>query len=198
MPASWQLRNKLQGIDAAGGQLRRQISSAEKIMSEHSSEAGRGPSHKWTEFGVGIVCILFGIITIIGSLKAGAGWGPDGPKSGFFPFYVGVIIVLASCVNCIQILMEQDDGQLFADWGQLRQVLSVLAPTTIYCLLIPYLGIYVASILLIALFMKWLGQYPWMTTAAVALGVPFAVYLFFEKWFLIPLPKGPLEELLGL
>lgn len=168
-------------------------------MSEHSSEAGhRGPSHRWTEFGVGVFCILFGIVTIIGSMKAGAGWGPEGPKSGFFPFYVGIIIVLASCVNCIQLLIEQDDGKLFADWGQLRQVLSVFIPTTIYCLSIPYLGIYVASIILIALFMKWLGQYPWTTTAAIALGTPFAVYMFFEKWFLIPLPKGPLEELLGL
>lgn len=144
-------------------------------MSEHSSGVGqRGPSHRWTEFGVGVFCILFGVITIIGSMKAGAGWGPDGPKSGFFPFYVGIIIVLASCVNCIQLLMEPDDGQLFADWGQLRQVLSVFIPTTIYCLSIPYLGIYVASVILIALFMKWLGKYPWTTTAAVALGTPFA------------------------
>ncbi len=168
-------------------------------MSEHSSGVNqRGPSHRWTELGVGLFCILFGAITIIGSMKAGAGWGPDGPKSGFFPFYVGVIIVLASGVNCIQLLMEPDDGQLFAEWGQLRQVLCVLIPTTIYALMIPYFGIYVASIILIALFMKWLGNYPWTTTAAVALGAPFAVYMFFEKWFLIPLPKGPLEELLGL
>ena len=64
--------------------------------------------------------------------------------------------------------MEPDDGQLFADWAQLRQVLCVLVPTTIYALMIPYLGIYVSSIILIALFMKWLGKYPWTTTAAVA------------------------------
>lgn len=168
-------------------------------MSEHSSGVGqRGPSHRWTELGVGAFCILFGAITIIGSLKAGAGWGPEGPKAGFFPFYIGIIIILASGVNCLQLLMEPDDGQLFADWGQLRQVMCVVIPTTIYTLSIPYLGIYVASIILIALFMKWLGKYPWTTTAAVAFGTPFAIYVFFEKWFLIPLPKGPLEDLLGL
>ena len=127
MPASWRHHNKFNkkilpgGLCAAGKGF-----SVGKKMSEHSSEVGqRGPSHRWTEFGVGVFCILFGVITIIGSIKAGAGWGPDGPKSGFFPFYVGLIIVLASCVNCIQLLMERDDGQLFADWGQLRQVLSV-------------------------------------------------------------------------
>jgi len=109
-----------------------------------------------------------------------------------------VIIVLASLVTCIQVFMESDDGQLFAEWGQLGQVMCVVVPTTIYTLSIPYLGIYVASIILIALFMKWLGKYPWTITAAIALGTPFAIYLFFEKWFLIPLPKGPLEDLLGL
>ena len=167
-------------------------------MTDHSETDARGPSHRWTELGVGIFCILLGAITIFGSIKAGIGWGAEGPKSGFFPFYIGIIIVLASAVNCIQLLREPDDGKLFSEWGQLRQVLCVLVPTTIYALSIPYLGIYVASVILIALFMKWLGKYPWSTTAAIAVGVPFAIYLFFEKWFLIPLPKGPLEELLGL
>ena len=92
------------------------------------------------------------MITIIGSIKAGIGWGPEGPKSGFFPFYIGVIIICASLVNCTQLLMEKDDGQLFSEWGQLGQVLCVLVPTTVYAILIPYLGIYVASVILIALF----------------------------------------------
>lgn len=167
-------------------------------MSEHSSGVEpRGPSHRWTELGVGLFCILLGAITIIGSMKAGIGWGPEGPKSGFFPFYIGVIIICASLVNCAQLLMEKDDGQLFSEWGQLGQVLCVLVPTTVYALLIPYLGIYIASFILIALFMKWLGKYPWTTTIIIAFGTPFALYMFFEKWFLIPLPKGPLEELLG-
>jgi putative tricarboxylic transport membrane protein len=167
-------------------------------MSEHSSELGRGPSHRLTEFGVAAVCILVGLIAIVGGLKAGIGWGPEGPKSGLFPFCVGIAIVLASAVNCIQLWLEKDDGKLFAEWGQLRQVLCVVIPTTVYVFAVPYLGIYVSSVILIALFMKWLGKYPWSTTAAIALGVPVAIYLFFEKWFLIPLPKGPLEDWLGL
>ncbi|CAN5393349.1 tripartite tricarboxylate transporter TctB family protein [soil metagenome] len=166
-------------------------------MNEHSGTSERGPSHRWTELGVGVFCILLGLITIIGSLKVGIGWGVEGPKSGFFPFYIGVIIVFASAVNCTQLLREPDDGRLFSEWGQLRQVLCILVPTTIYALSIPYLGIYMASVVLIALFMRWLGKYPWSTTTAIALGVPFAIYLFFEKWFLIPLPKGPFEDVLG-
>jgi uncharacterized membrane protein (DUF485 family) len=73
----------------------------------------------------------------------------------------------------------------------------VLVPTAIYVALIPWIGIYVASIILIAFFMKWLGRYHWPLVAAVSLGVPLAVFLIFERWFLLPLPKGPIEAYLG-
>ena len=33
--------------------------------------------------------------------------------------------------------------------------------------------------------------------AAVAVSVPVATFLVFEKWFLVPLPKGPIEAYLG-
>jgi len=91
-----------------------------------------------------------------------------------------------------------DRVPLFAEWGQLRQVFFVVLPTTIYVGAIPYTGIYLASALLIALFMKWLGRYSWLLTAAISIGVPVAFYLMFEKWFLVPLPKGPIEDWLGL
>ena len=66
-------------------------------------------------------------------------------------------------------------------------------PTAIYVALIPWLGIYVSSILLIAVFMRWLGRYDWRIVAAVSLGVPLVIFFMFERWFLVPLPKGPIE-----
>ena len=136
-------------------------------------------------------------IFIIGSLQVGIGWGAEGPKAGFFPFYIGLLILISSAVNFIRIVTETSDGRLFADWGQLAKVMSVLVPTAIYVALIPWIGIYLASILLIAFFMKRLGRYDWLLVAAVSLGVPLAVFLIFEKWFLLPLPKGPIEAYLG-
>ena len=62
----------------------------------------------------------------------------------------------------------------------------------------PYIGLYVGSTVLIAWFMRRLGKYNWLTVAAVAIGVPVLTYIVFERWFLVPLPKGPLEEWLNL
>jgi hypothetical protein len=88
--------------------------------------------------------------------------------------------------------------ELFAEWSQLRQVVSVVIPATIYVFSVPYLGMYVSSGLLIGAFMKWLGRYRWPMVLAIAIGVPIIIFILFERWFLVPLPKGPLEDWLGL
>jgi hypothetical protein len=165
-------------------------------MSTQETSAS-GPSHRSVEIGVAIAVLLFGALVMYGSVQAGIGWGAEGPKAGFFPFYVGMTIVLSSVVNLWNALRESDVG-LFADWGQLRQVLAVVIPSTIYVAAIPFIGLYVSSIVLIGFFMRWLGKYGWLLIALVAIGMPAITYIVFEKWFLVPLPKGPLEDLLGL
>ena len=158
---------------------------------------GAGPSHRGVEIGVAAFMAILAFIGMYGSIKVGIGWGDEGPKAGFFPFYVSVAVLISCAVNIFKVFLSSDDGELFAEWGQIRQVLSVVVPTAIYVALIPYIGIYVASALLIAAFMKWLGKYHWVTSIAVAVVVPILTFLMFEIWFLVPLPKGPLENFLG-
>jgi len=167
-------------------------------MNQTAKETGgTGPSHRNVEIGVAAFMALLAIIGIYGSLKVGIGWGDEGPRAGFFPFYVS-LVVLGSCViNTINVLASTEKTRVFAEWGQLRQVLSVLAPTVIYVTLVPYIGIYVASALLIAFFMLWFGRYSVIVSAAVAILVPVLTFLMFEIWFLVPLPKGALERMLG-
>ena len=166
-------------------------------MTDNSHSGEAGPSHRAVEVGVAVAILLFASVVIYGAWLAGINWGAEGPRAGFFPFYVGLSIALASAFNLWRALAI-DGERLFADWGQLRQVMSVVIPTAIYVALVPWLGLYVASFLLIAVFMKWLGKYNWMLTLAVAISVPVLAFLMFEKWFLVPLPKGPLEDFLGL
>ena len=161
------------------------------------SSSHSGPAHKVVEAGVTLLIALFGVIVIAGSLKAGINWGAEGPRAGFFPFYIGVFIVASSAINLWNGLHDGDDG-LFAEWGQLRQVMSVVIPTAIYVGAMPFTGLYVASFVFIAWFMRWLGKYPWTTVLAVSIGMPVVTYFIFERWFMVPLPKGPLEEWLGL
>lgn len=170
----------------------------DRIMSQGSIETGgAGPSHRSVEIGVAVAMGVFALIVLGGSVSAGMGWGVEGPKAGFFPFYLGLFILAASLFNLWRAIAG-GGGKLFAEWGQLRQVLSVVVPAAIYVAIVPPLGIYLSSMLLIGVFMKWLGKYGWGMVLAVAIGVPVAAYFTFEMWFLVPLPKGPVEDLLHL
>jgi hypothetical protein len=122
----------------------------------------------------------------------------EGPKAGFFPFYIGVIIVGGSAFNLVRVFTEIDRDRIFASFGQLRQVLSVVIPASIYVLMVPIIGIYVSSMLLLAVFMRWLGHYRWDLVILIAVAIPVIFYFMFELWSLVPLPKGPIEDLLGL
>src|SRR5262245_11679600 len=131
-------------------------------MTDKTQGARRtGPSHRSVEIGVALVIAAFALIVIAGSVQAGIGWGAEGPKAGFFPFYVGLVILGSSIGNFVVAVLQRADNRLFAEWGQLAQVMTMLVPTTIYVALVPWIGIYVASALLIAVFMRWFGAYGW-------------------------------------
>jgi len=164
--------------------------------SVHES-GGAGPSHRKVDVGVAVLMAILAIIGIYGSTEVGIGWGAEGPRAGFFPFYCSLIVLISCVINIVSALRTPETGKLFAEWSQLRQVVSVLVPTAIYVALVPYTGIYVASALLIAFFMLWFGRYNWLIAIAVAIAVPVLTFLMFEIWFLVPLPKGPLETYLG-
>src|SRR3954469_2770784 len=109
-----------------------------------SHGGGTGPSHRGVEIGVAIGMMAFGAAVIAGSLQVGIGWGAEGPKSGFFPFYLGVSIIAASALNFVA-AHAQGRQKVFADWSQLWSVLQVVLPTTIYVFAVPWAGIYLSS-----------------------------------------------------
>ena len=133
------------------------------------------------------------------SVRLGARWADDGPQAGYFPFYIGLLVCISAAVNFAMTLFNRKDAQRdFVELDKLKLVLAVLIPAAIYVGVISWTGIYVASTIFIAFFMRWLGHYPWWKVAAVSIGNSVAFFLIFEVWFKVPLPKGPLENLLGV
>jgi hypothetical protein len=108
------------------------------------------------------------------------------------------LIVLSSLCTILLVLMgRMGSNEPFVRREQFHNVMKVFVPMAIYVSLISLIGIYVASALFIAVFMQWLGRFRWYVTILVSLAVPFALFVIFELWFLLPLPKGPVEDLLG-
>jgi putative tricarboxylic transport membrane protein len=170
---------------------------SEPALSEPSSDTP--VASRWPELLVAAFLFCLALLVIADSLRVGIGWADDGPRSGYFPFYIGLILAGASGALMVQQLRRwRAADPAFASRGQLKSVLAVLLPMAVYVALIGLVGIYLASALLIGAFMRRHGRYRWSLVAAVAVGVPLLVYFVFERWFLVLLPKGPLENLLGL
>jgi putative tricarboxylic transport membrane protein len=177
-------------------------------MSEQPHNDRPAASNRTVELVVAALVFLFGLIVIVDSLRLGFGWAADGPQAGYFPFYIGLLICISSGVVFVAGLRNTQLAQKpFVMRGQLALIMKLLLPSIVYALLIggievgPIhwggLGIYVASTLFIAYFMLRIGGYSIAKTVPVAFGVSLFFFLVFELWFKVPLPKGPLETLLG-
>ena len=167
-------------------------------MSENSNHDSV-VSMRTMEIITALMFIVVGVVVMVGSLKLGAKWGSDGPESGYFPFYISLIILICSSVTLIQSIRARElADETFVEREPFRQVMAVLIPAALFVLGVQLIGIYVAGVLYITFFMVWLGKYAVWKALAVGLGVSIVLYMMFEYWFQIPLPHGSLFNPLAI
>ena len=163
---------------------------------EREETARTGIATWVVEAVVSAVLLVVGIVVIFESRRLGAGWTSDGPGSGYFPFYIGLIITISALGILYQaVLGKERNTEVFVDREQLGRVLSVLLPAVVYVGAIALVGIYVASAIYIALFMIVLGKYSWIKSVIAALAINVVLFCMFEVWFKVPLYKGSLDPL---
>jgi len=142
------------------------------------------------------VLIAGGLLVIWDSLRIGIGWGTDGPKSGFFPFWLGFIMV-GACLVIAAKAFRRAGRTPFIRRGAIVPVLKVLLPAAGFVLSTPWIGLYVATAVYMAVYMRWIGRHSWLSVVVVSVTVSAMTFYVFEIWFLVPMPKGPLETYLG-
>jgi putative tricarboxylic transport membrane protein len=167
-------------------------------MNEAEKSSGRGPSTRTMDMVVAVILMTIGGVVIWDSQRIGAAWGESGPESGYFPFYIGLLIIASSAITLGTAIVKRGaKREVFVDASSFVLVLKVLVPAAVFVALTGVIGIYVSAALFIGFFMWWLGRYPLHTILPISIGVPLALFVVFEIWFLLPLPKGPLESYLG-
>ena len=73
--------------------------------------------------------LAIGALVIYDSARLGIGWADDGPRAGYFPFYVGLIIIVSSLINLVRaLLVPAAKNKGFVEVGQLRMVLMMQPP----------------------------------------------------------------------
>jgi putative tricarboxylic transport membrane protein len=142
------------------------------------------------------ILIAGGLLVIWDSLRIGIGWGTDGPKSGFFPFWLGALMI-GACLIIAANAYRRADPAPFVRRAAIAPVLKVLLPATAFVLSIPWIGLYVATTVYMAFYMRWIGRHSWLSVIVISVTVSVVTFYVFEIWFLVPMPKGPLEAYLG-
>jgi putative tricarboxylic transport membrane protein len=166
---------------------------------EPTDPVAQAVGSRWPELIVAGGLMGLALLVVTDSLRVGIGWADDGPRAGYFPFAIGLLLLAASgFVFVSQLLRWRQTDAAFAQREELGLVIAVFIPMVAYIGAIFATGIYLASALLIGYFMWRYGKYRWRITSPVAIGVPLVFFFVFEKWFLVPLPKGPIERWLGL
>ena len=150
----------------------------------------------------GLIILAIGIVAIYDARRYGIfGWGAAGPEPGLYPFFLGVGMVVGSLVILGQANLRarrREPDAPFIPPGGLKPILCVAIPAALMLFLTEFIGLYLASGLYLAVYMRWIGKHRWITVAACSILIPLAGYIMFDKWFLIPVPEGSLTSRLGL
>ena len=167
---------------------------------EGSGEEQSLVTNRTMEIVVALALLLASAIVIYDSARLGFSWlENEGPASGYFPFYIALIMAGSSLVTLIRAILARDGAgsESFVSKTAFLRVLAVLIPAIIFVAAIQFLGLYIASAIFITAFMLTLGRESIIKSAIIGISVPLALFVLFEIWFLVPLPKGPVEHFFG-
>jgi hypothetical protein len=150
------------------------------------------------EVVVSLLLVVLALTLGFDNWRTGIGWDSTGPEAGYFPFYLSVILGLASLYGLVAtFLTRKEPSETFVTRAQLRRVMAVFVPTLLFCLATQFLGMYVASFLLIAIFMRMVGKIALWKSLLTAFLFTAIMFVTFDIAFDVIMPKGPLEAAFG-
>ena len=155
-------------------------------------------SNRTANVVVSLVLLALAVTLGYDNWRTGIGWDETGPQPGYFPFYLSVILGTASLYGAgVALASRREALEAFVTRAQFRRVMAVFVPTFLFCLVTEFLGLYVASFLLIGSFMRFVGRIAWWKSLLTAVLFTAIMFVTFDVVFDVIMPKGPLEAAFG-
>lgn len=155
-------------------------------------------SRKVIEIVAALLVIAFGALIVIGATEHNRGWGDRGPEPGYFPFWIGLIIIAGGIGVLSQTLLKSSSGEVFLTRGGFKRLAAFSLPMVAFVALSIQAGFYAATMTYLLFVMIVQGGYRIASAFAVSLGTTATFFLLFEIWLRVPLLKGALEALVGI
>lgn len=178
-------------------------------MSDTSVEAGGTPvarrSSRDVIFGLGVAAaaLVFALVVIPAFISVPASVKAAPLSPAFLPYVLTGLIGLLGLVCAAQAMFGQgvpkEDGEGFDPAvGWPWKIVLVLMVFAAFWWLPESFGTLPVAIFAMAVLLAIGGERSWARGAAVAILVPVFVWLFFTQVAQVPLPEGPIEELIAL
>jgi hypothetical protein len=155
-------------------------------------------SLRTVDITVSVLLVALAVMLGYDNWRTGIAWDSAGPEAGYFPFYLSVVLAGASLYGVVSAALSRNEAaETFVTRAQLRRVMAVFVPTLLFCVVTQLLGLYVASFLLIAGFMRLVGRIALWKSLLTAFVFTAAMFVTFDIAFDVIMPKGPLEAAFG-
>jgi hypothetical protein len=142
---------------------------------------------------IALLIMAIGIVVVVDAVRLGFGWSDNGPRAGFFPFLLGVGLVVCSAIVLRNVYAEhrkKQPAKRLMPPGAWKPITWVVAPSAGMILLVELIGLHLAAAVFLVFYMRVVGKVRWATTLAIAILVPAVLFVSFEKVFLVPMPQG--------
>ena len=148
-----------------------------------------GRLKKWPlEIAFDFILTVSGIVILITSLAYGLGTLRN-PGPGLYPFFIGLSIVIFGMALFISESRPQTRPALF-NRGDVKTLLFMIATFCLWILMIPLLGYVLVTLLVTYGFCKIMKLEGLWKPLSISAGTALFIYLLFDYWLYIDLPRG--------
>lgn len=142
------------------------------------------------DIGANVALIGLAVLVMIEVGKLGVGWGPSGPRPGFFPFSVASIMAVGALAALVRAWRGEEGALFFERREEVVDLLKAGVPAALAIGAIPFLGLYLTAAVYLMSFAWWHGGFRWYSALAAAILCTVALYLILDWGFHIAMPKS--------
>ena len=145
-----------------------------------------------------IVLALASIGLMIKSAELNIFWVPlRGPGAGAWPFWLSAGMLLCCLATILRwflkITPESRNLDQFMS-SESARIVGTSAGAILFLLVAThFVGIYLALMMFLLFYLKYIGRHKWFLTIALTIGIPIFIFCLFEWALKIPLPKSVTE-----
>jgi hypothetical protein len=138
----------------------------------------------------GAVLLVFGVGFVVAARQYPY-WTPNGPGSGFLPFWVGLVMAVLAAMLLVQATRTTGRGPAWLpDRRAFVRLITVVAGTALFIALLPVVGMTVGTALFLIGLLRFLEGHGWLVTLGVAVATSAVNWLVFTHWLSVPFPVG--------